>query len=119
METVLSAHLHVVNGSREIVEYPEFRGMTFSTPKQKEKFKRERVEEIFGCMLNEIPSSKKADFILETVELPEGIDELPNSWKPEPIIYPPKKVAEQPISFDFINVEEYNWRKPRMKSVAL
>jgi len=113
MEVVIRCFIHKKNGSHTIIEHPEYVGTTFLNFKAKEQWKREKIRQMFADKSGKVPEDITADFVFRTVIVPEGIDELSENWQPEEVIYPKKKVKEQPISFDLLDVAEYPFRKPR------
>ena len=115
MEVISEAHLHVSNGNRHVVEYPEFAGISFQSTKEKERFRVQKVTEVLGKMNGDIPHDRQGDFIFTTVTLPEGITELPPDWKIDPVPIPPKPVENQPVNFDLEDIQPFVSRKPQMQ----
>jgi hypothetical protein len=115
MEIVLQARLHAENGSMHVIEYPELKGEYFHSFKEKERFKRRKITEIYGKNIEETPEFKRADFIFETVQLPEGVTTLPKGWEPEPIPIPKPIVKPAPKIITPNPEEYYVSRTPKFK----
>lgn len=116
MQYVVDCTLLAMNGTRHTIAYPEYIGMTFKDEKTKESWKRKTLRDMFQDKNDHLEGMSAADFILEYVELPEGVSELPTNWKPDPVDPPTKKVVEQPIPFELIECEEFKSRKPKFKA---
>jgi hypothetical protein len=111
MIVVSKALLHKVNGTTIKSELPELKGRKFQTDKEKQKFKREYLKELFGDRSEFLEDDfKRADIILETVTLPPGVEELPEGWRPDPITDNIPTVRDIPVTAEPV------WRTPKFKT---
>jgi len=115
MQIIIACNLHCENGSRHTVAYPEYKWMKFGSEKEKEVWKRKTIREMFKDKSEHLEGVNKADFIVEFVELPDGQTELPEGWQPDPIPIPQKRVPEQPVSFELLDIKPFPYRKAKFK----
>ena len=108
MEVIVKAFVHKENGTRLVTEYPELAGIIFQSSKEKERFSRNKLKEMFGDKFEDIPENTRMSLLLVTVIPPQGVTELAKDWQPDPIkpVKPPVYTPREHPTFQF--------RKPKM-----